>query len=182
MKGSTKGLLIGGGIALFLLFLYKGSKIVAQYVVRNLKNNNPGNLRITSIPWEGKVPLSENTDGSFEQFQETKDPQTETIEPGEFWGLRAAGINALSKYAQGYQTLYLLGNQWAPPSDNAGADDYGAKLASQLGVDKDAVYDVPSNLGALVSAITINEGGIDPYSDSLRARAANSALLEKGYL
>ena len=29
---------------------------------RGLRNNNPGNLVKTSIPWEGKIPHSKNTD------------------------------------------------------------------------------------------------------------------------
>lgn len=35
---------------------------------RGLKNNNPGNLRLTTQAWKGKIPNSQNTDKAFEQF------------------------------------------------------------------------------------------------------------------
>src|ERR1700741_2538170 len=44
---------------------------------RGLKNNNPGNIHITSQSWKGKIPKTLNTDGSFEQFTE------------KHWGVRA---------------------------------------------------------------------------------------------
>lgn len=37
---------------------------------RGTRNNNPGNIKLTSLSWRGKVPNSENTDGTFEQFRE----------------------------------------------------------------------------------------------------------------
>lgn len=35
---------------------------------RGLRNNNPGNLVQTNIPWKGKIPIHQNTDSRFEQF------------------------------------------------------------------------------------------------------------------
>lgn len=39
---------------------------------RGIRNNNPGNLKYTEIPWKGKVPFHQNTDespeGKHEQF------------------------------------------------------------------------------------------------------------------
>lgn len=37
---------------------------------RGTRNNNPGNIKLTSLSWRGKVPNSKNTDGIFEQFTE----------------------------------------------------------------------------------------------------------------
>jgi hypothetical protein len=37
---------------------------------RGTRNKNPGNIKLTSLSWRGKVPNSENTDGTFEQFTE----------------------------------------------------------------------------------------------------------------
>lgn len=48
---------------------------------RGIRNNNPGNLIVTNIPWQGKVPIEQNTDRNvktntehkkFEQFYEMK--------------------------------------------------------------------------------------------------------------
>lgn len=33
-----------------------------------LRNNNPGNIRLTNINWLGKIPNNENTSGVHEQF------------------------------------------------------------------------------------------------------------------
>lgn len=35
---------------------------------RGLRNNNVGNLKISFSQWIGKIPISQNTDGVFEQF------------------------------------------------------------------------------------------------------------------
>ena len=39
-----------------------------KMIPRGIRNNNPGNLVISRIPWKGKVPVKQNTDGVFEQF------------------------------------------------------------------------------------------------------------------
>jgi len=39
-----------------------------KMIPRGIRNNNPGNLVISRIPWKGKVPVNQNTDGVFEQF------------------------------------------------------------------------------------------------------------------
>lgn len=36
---------------------------------RGIRNNNPGNLKISNSPWNGKIPIAQNTDGTFEQFK-----------------------------------------------------------------------------------------------------------------
>lgn len=36
---------------------------------RGIRNNNPGNIEKGPSPWRGKVPLQQNTDGRFEQFE-----------------------------------------------------------------------------------------------------------------
>jgi len=52
--------------------------------IRGLRNNNPGNIRISDTPWQGKIPKAMNTDKNkaFEQF--------ESLE----YGLRALMKNA----------------------------------------------------------------------------------------
>ena len=37
-------------------------------IPRGFRNNNPGNIRISDMPWRGKTPRQDNTDGAFEQF------------------------------------------------------------------------------------------------------------------
>jgi hypothetical protein len=40
----------------------------SKIVPRGIRNNNPGNLVISRIPWKGKIPVKQNTDGVFEQY------------------------------------------------------------------------------------------------------------------
>lgn len=169
----TKWFLIGAGIALFIyLSATKGIKLV----LRGFRNHNPGNLRISDVPWRGKVPLDKNTDGSFEQFQDIDGKEAD------FWGLRANMINILAKYESGATTLNKLGEVWAPASDNNGDTSYGINLGSHMDFDPDATLDIPSNLAAVMNAIILNEESINPYPDTLMVEASTSALQSKGYI
>lgn len=63
---------------------------------RGIRNNNPGNLVKTNIPWNGKaIP---NTDGKFEQFINIR------------FGIRAGIMNVFAKIKQGHNTLEKLVN------------------------------------------------------------------------
>jgi hypothetical protein len=74
---------------------------------RGIRNNNPGNLRITSIAWQGKIPVSQNTDGAFEQFLKYK------------FGIRAMLKDLQNDYRQdGRRTITALINAYAPSSEN----------------------------------------------------------------
>lgn len=71
---------------------------------RGIRNNNPGNLRKTSIPWKGKIA---GTDPSFEQF--------ETF----VWGLRAKILDIRNDIQKdGTNTINKLISEFAPPSEN----------------------------------------------------------------
>lgn len=94
---------------------------MANTTPRGLRNNNPGNLRITSIPWVGKLPHSENTDGAFEQFRSLK------------WGIRAMILDVRSKIGKGLDTIEKLLNVYAPKSENDTAN-YVRVVASRSGL------------------------------------------------
>lgn len=79
---------------------------------KGMRNNNPGNIRVSSNPWQGKIPLSQNTDGAFEQF-------TTYV-----YGIRAMIKNLLSYYNSGLNTLQSIIYKWAPPSDNNDTANY----------------------------------------------------------
>ena len=74
---------------------------------RGLRNNNPGNIKLSSTPWKGKIPPGENTDGTFEQFK-TMD-----------YGTRAM-IKVLQTYytRYGLNTIKTLLARYAPNSEN----------------------------------------------------------------
>lgn len=73
---------------------------------RGVRNNNPGNLRISSNNWDGKLPKDQNTDGEFEQFVT--------------WihGLRAMTKLIVNYINGGYDTLTKIINRYAPPVEN----------------------------------------------------------------
>lgn len=125
--------------------------------LRGIRNNNPGNLVDSpGFDWQGQVGADDTGKAIFDT------PEN---------GIRAMGINALRKQQEGANTLRAFGLQWAPPSDNKGATDYGANLASKLGVDQDSPFDLfsadPFSLADLCKAITRNENTINPYPSSL---------------
>lgn len=73
--------------------------------VRAIRNNNPGNIRISGITWNGE--LDSNTDGEFEQF--------ESLE----MGARAQLINLRSYFTKhGIDTVRGITNRWSPAHEN----------------------------------------------------------------
>ena len=96
--------------------------------IRGIKNNNPGNIRVGETAWQGKVPLSQNTDRNsktgkmeFEQFISVE------------YGLRALMKNAYTWIKRGDNTIRKLISRWAPPSDNNPTESYIAYVSKQTG-------------------------------------------------
>lgn len=72
---------------------------------RGQRNNNPGNIKINAAnSWQGKVPVSQNTDGTFEQFVAYK------------YGIRAMIVLLRNYLSQGHNTLRKIIYKYAPPS------------------------------------------------------------------
>ena len=92
---------------------------------RGVRNNNPGNLIITGIGWQGKVPVSQNTDGHFEQFYTIED------------GIRAMAMDILPDVSHGYDTINKLITEYAPPSENDTAS-YIQQVSNAAGIAPDA--------------------------------------------
>lgn len=101
--------------------------------LRGLRNNNPGNVRVPwptpdRNPWQGRVPISQNTDKNkaFEQFISLE------------YGLRALMINARTQIKKGNNTIRKLIYTWAPPTENH-TNGYIAYVAKQLQMSADQV-------------------------------------------
>ena len=73
---------------------------------RGYRNNNPGNLKISSINWQGKVPVSQNTDGTFEQFISMP------------YGIRAMYMDLINDTIKKGKTITEMLYEYAPPSEN----------------------------------------------------------------
>lgn len=118
---------------------------------RGIRNNNPGNLVITSIDWLGKVPADKNTDGRFEQF----------ISPE--YGIRAMWRDVTGDIERkGLDTPAKLIAQYAPDFEND-TDSYIESVAGALGISR---YDRirPEHYPALIQAIIRHENGVQPFT------------------
>lgn len=98
-------------------------------LVRGLRNNNPGNLVITSIAWHGKIPNSQNTDGKFEQFTSLE------------YGIRAMLKDLINDINKGKNTLTKLINEYAPAFEN-NTNAYINSVAKTLGISATGIIKV----------------------------------------
>lgn len=131
---------------------------------RGLKNNNPGNIRISNIAWQGKVPVDQNTDGVFEQFTSFE------------LGTRAMGQNIYNILQNGAGTITDLINTYAPPSDNNDTTSYINYVATQTGLDPNTPVDLTAaNLAAIVKAQMEVENGAAALLGHV-----NDALIQAG--
>nr|DAK43976.1 MAG TPA: virion protein [Caudoviricetes sp.] len=129
--------------------------------IRGLRNNNPGNIRISDTPWQGKIPKAMNTDKNkaFEQF--------ESLE----YGLRALMKNAYTWIERGKNTLEKLITVWAPPHENQTVN-YIDYVARQMQIPKNQEFKTLDKkfFVSLAKAITEMENGLSaaqklvPYS------------------
>lgn len=137
-----------------------------ESLIRGERNNNPGNIRISSNAWRGKVPVAQNTDGAFEQFDSAEN------------GIRALGKLLLS-YQKNYglNTVRKLITRYAPPSENI-TSSYVNAVAGALGVTPDAPIAVanPATLFSLAKAIIRHENGRMSYADATIQEGVNRAL------
>lgn len=74
---------------------------------RGIRNNNPGNLKISGNDWIGKIDIRYNTDGVFEQFESME------------MGVRAAILTLVSYIERrNLDTIRGIIGRWAPSSEN----------------------------------------------------------------
>lgn len=139
---------------------------------RGIRNNNPGNIRLTATRWQGQKDVQ--TDTSFVEFTSP-----------------VAGLRALMRllltyhFKHGLNNVESIINRWAPPHENA-TDHYIHSVARHLGVARRTEIDLTdaSILIKLAEAITQHENGRAPagqpafwYEPSLYTKAA--ALLRE---
>lgn len=128
---------------------------------RGIKNNNPGNLRLSSEKWQGEVT------GSDKAFKTFSDP---------VYGIRAIAkllLNYERKY--GLNTISGLISRWAPPNEND-TTAYVKAVAGACGIGAYDPIDVAAYLPCIVQAIIKHENGKQPYSIDLIERGIDLAL------
>ena len=128
---------------------------------RGIRNNNPGNIRVSKDQWEGMT----GDDGAFVIFDS---PES---------GVRALGKNLLSYGRQGYDSIEKIINRWAPPNEND-TQAYIDSVVAATGIPATQSLDLsnPDTLSSLAQAISFHETGsrYDPevYQQGV-ARALN---------
>lgn len=131
---------------------------------RGIRNNNPGNIRLSATRWKGQK--LRQIDTAFVEFDTP-----------------VAGIRALMKLLLTYHLRYGLDsvesiiNRYAPPEENA-TDHYIYSVCKALGVQRRDVIDVKDKkvLTALCKAIIRHENGNkDWYEQAIFDAAAMSA-------
>ena len=111
------------------------------------RNNNPGNLILTSINWKGKVEPERNSDGHFEQFYEMK------------YGVRAMLKDIMNDIKKGKDTLTKLISEYAPSHEN-NTSGYISTIVKATGKGaNDKLTTDKSFLKKLVLAMTFVENG-----------------------
>jgi hypothetical protein len=139
---------------------------------RGIRNNNPGNIRLSATLWQGqKQPLQ--TDPDFIEFTTP------------LYGLRALMKTLLTYYLKyNLDTVQSLINRYAPPHENA-TDSYIYEVAKALNVKRTDKIDVSAKqtLVTLTRAIILRENGPSPigrpsgwYDPALYDQAVASAL------
>lgn len=111
---------------------------------RGIRNNNPGNIRVSKDQWEGMT----GDDGAFVTFDS---PES---------GVRALGKNLLSYGRQGYDSIEKIINRWAPPNEND-TQSYIDSVVSATGIPATQSLDLsdPDTLSSLAQAISFHETG-----------------------
>ncbi len=133
---------------------------------RGIRNNNPGNLRITKQRWQGQ--------------KETQDDHDFLAFDSPLMGLRAL-MKVLLTYQMKYglDTVESIINRFAPPSENA-TDNYIYAVAKRMNIRRrdNLRLSNPAVLQQLAKAIVRQENGADRpwYPDDLYAAAAALTL------
>ena len=141
---------------------------------RGIRNNNPGNIRLTKIKWQGQ--RAAQFDPAFVEFESP------------VYGLRALMKVLLTYYNKyGLDTVQSIINRWAPPVENA-TDHYAAHVAHRLNVKRTEALNLhdPKMLISLTQAIVLHENGWPPrdrpkfwYAQKIYEAALYAALKQR---
>ena len=122
---------------------------------RGLRNNNPGNLKMTSPQqgWRGALPLRDNSDGVFEQFENYH------------YGLRAMLKLVRNKINAGHSSIRKLIEQWAPRSEN-NTEAYISHMEHKTGIPQNQPISIHDRdrLFLLAQAMEYHENGVSVMS------------------
>lgn len=126
---------------------------------RGCRNNNPGNIKASSIDWEGTLAFDDRSD-------EQKAEKTFVVFRGAWWGIRAMA-KILQTYFHRHElnTVHQIISRWAPGNENPTVN-YALFVANHLNVELSDELDLDDYKTArnLICAIIAFENGGNPYS------------------
>ena len=148
-------------LAVLGVLVLGGGFMTAAMLTRGMRNNNPLNIRRTSDPFIGLRP--EQLDPEFFQF----------VDP--VYGYRAAA-RILRNYRNRYglDTLEKIIARWSPPTENK-TKEITERIAQRMRLSAKAPFDLEPRLPELMSLMTLEENGRQPYPAELLVRAVNMA-------
>jgi hypothetical protein len=120
---------------------------------RPCRNNNPGNIRRTAIPWLGLAELPE-----MDAYQRAE--QEFCVFKSPAYGFRALAVDLLTSFERGRTSVAQIVSRFAPPAENDTAS-YIDAVAHALKVEPSAVLDLANadTLKAFCRAIAVHEAG-----------------------
>lgn len=132
---------------------------------RGVRNNNPGNIILGPVKWQGEV---EGTDPKYASFTTPED------------GIRALGKNLLAYGERGLTTVDAIVNRWAPSVEND-TRAYIATVAKDLGVDPQQPLNlrdrkVLTNLATSIIKAENGKAAASAYTDEQIATGIGAAL------
>lgn len=118
--------------------------------IRNVRNNNAGNLKEVGIPWKGKMEGTDSggrvASGSFTRFST---PQ---------FGVRALKRDLTTKIGRGLNTIDKILNVYAPSGRENDTEAYIKAVSKATGIGADQKL-TEKDMFELVKAIISHEGG-----------------------
>lgn len=129
---------------------------------RGIRNNNPGNIKLSRDRWQGLASYEEMTD--FQRLETVFFVFREAV-----WGIRAmARILHNYQYKRGLKTVGSMISRWAPPNDSNKTDAYIDFVARRMSISAGTVFNFEEPVRAipLIKAIIYMENGSQPYSDA----------------
>jgi hypothetical protein len=137
-------------------------------VVRNVRNNNPGNIKDFGIKWDGMTGSESGGDvaeGSFVQFDTPEN------------GVRALTKDLTNKRKRGLNTITKILNTYAPEGKENNTKAYIKDVANDVGVSPTAKLS-DKDMFKMIKAITKHEGSkksLKHFTDKVIIKGMKSA-------
>ena len=125
-----------------------------QSLPRGLRNNNPGNIRISPTRYKGEIVPS--SDRAFKQFKNRG------------WGYRAIFVLLESYHKRGIKTIRQIISRYAPSCEND-TEGYISSVCESSLIGADAPLDITdkNTMVLVVSAISKVENGVAAVMDEV---------------